>query len=623
MRQQSSNWPCAVRAPLAQLLAGPARQRMRQAVGAVVVVYALYLCLTLSTAANARGGASSEVHRSEWAGTGTATAGQHHRSGASAAVEQGGQQRGPQGQPRTVPRVRRGGRNDEAAGGDSGDDDEGDLRFVVDDTSLVAVRVYVDDLEVAMDRGTARRRAARLAQRRAWHHDCLVDADALEHEPAEIAQLEHNEEQLRHHAFLLHRVTEGLRRSRGLYSASASGTERGWIETFARPVRRLLKRTTYTTFAAERPYWRLVEDANASWPLLARALVRVGMEDAPGAGDSTALMASYVVVEEPYDWALFAPFVPIFVAWEDQWTTTSAQTPLFVGAQLLPHLESGVQYVTLAQRHSGLYLQDMAHFRSVLRNVLVLSPGGRGHVPIPLLLRELPVAAQPAWGSHLHTVSFVGTVRPGVRQVVMDATATALGHRFVHGFVEGTGWQEAMSSTLYQLAPRGVGPTSFRLYEAIQLGLVPIYVWEGVRWLPYAPGTPRSAAASPAASLSPSAPPAPQAGAPEMPSPAAAPGLPRAAAASAAQLQAALSSGSAMWDELGFVLHVDDYPAFLASMAGRLATDKELYERKRAAVLRYREAYFTYRGLWQQVLALFDDPRTAELRCVRQPPLTL
>lgn len=32
---------------------------------------------------------------------------------------------------------------------------------------------------------------------------------------------------------------------------------------------------------------------------------------------------------------------------------------------------------------------------------------------------------------------------------------------------------------------RRFGPTSFRLYESLQLGLIPIYLWERYSWLPY------------------------------------------------------------------------------------------------------------------------------------------
>lgn len=47
-------------------------------------------------------------------------------------------------------------------------------------------------------------------------------------------------------------------------------------------------------------------------------------------------------------------------------------------------------------------------------------------------------------------------------------------------------WQGAFAKAALVLAPRGFGPTSYRLYEALQAGSVPVYVWgDGVEWLPY------------------------------------------------------------------------------------------------------------------------------------------
>ncbi len=46
-------------------------------------------------------------------------------------------------------------------------------------------------------------------------------------------------------------------------------------------------------------------------------------------------------------------------------------------------------------------------------------------------------------------------------------------------------WQHIMEASTFAFCPRGWRPTSFRLFEAIQLGAIPIYVWEEERWLPY------------------------------------------------------------------------------------------------------------------------------------------
>merc|ERR1712151_125533 len=35
------------------------------------------------------------------------------------------------------------------------------------------------------------------------------------------------------------------------------------------------------------------------------------------------------------------------------------------------------------------------------------------------------------------------------------------------------------------LCPRGYGRTSFRLFESLQMGLIPIYIFSDVPWVPY------------------------------------------------------------------------------------------------------------------------------------------
>ena len=52
-------------------------------------------------------------------------------------------------------------------------------------------------------------------------------------------------------------------------------------------------------------------------------------------------------------------------------------------------------------------------------------------------------------------------------------------------FGYGPGWEETMGASVFSLCPRGLGPTSFRIYEAMSLGSIPVYIWEKWKWLPY------------------------------------------------------------------------------------------------------------------------------------------
>jgi hypothetical protein len=52
-------------------------------------------------------------------------------------------------------------------------------------------------------------------------------------------------------------------------------------------------------------------------------------------------------------------------------------------------------------------------------------------------------------------------------------------------FGRGPNWEEIMGRSVFSLCPRGLGPTSFRLYESMSMGSIPIYVWDKAKTLPY------------------------------------------------------------------------------------------------------------------------------------------
>ena len=102
-------------------------------------------------------------------------------------------------------------------------------------------------------------------------------------------------------------------------------------------------------------------------------------------------------------------------------------------------------------------------------------------IPIPLLKQEL----HPSFVEKKRLGTFVGTIGTEYGKTETRPRLLAL----YNGTFEFSGyredWPAFMESGHFSLAPRGYGPTSFRLYESLQLGLIPIYVWERFYWLPY------------------------------------------------------------------------------------------------------------------------------------------
>lgn len=117
-------------------------------------------------------------------------------------------------------------------------------------------------------------------------------------------------------------------------------------------------------------------------------------------------------------------------------------------------------------------------------DTLVFSPGRTEampeQIPIPLTCSRIPSRATRR---QTYLASFVGSLTHPVRRTLHETWAND--RRFIFAVQE---WRrdvpaemfhrflEATSASRFALCPRGYGPTSFRLYEAMQLGAVPVYI---------------------------------------------------------------------------------------------------------------------------------------------------
>lgn len=114
------------------------------------------------------------------------------------------------------------------------------------------------------------------------------------------------------------------------------------------------------------------------------------------------------------------------------------------------------------------------------RNVLVFSAGGWGDVPIPWL-KGSPAFTCPPKDIPL---SFVGRIdgasdATGVRSKMYAALKdNAL-------FSQGKDWRRTMGRSTFSLCPRGLGRATFRLYESLSVGSIPVNIWDDIEWLPY------------------------------------------------------------------------------------------------------------------------------------------
>lgn len=110
--------------------------------------------------------------------------------------------------------------------------------------------------------------------------------------------------------------------------------------------------------------------------------------------------------------------------------------------------------------------------------------GGIGDDPIPLTTERHPIKGF----NKSVFVSFLGSVATHpIRKQMFDALKNE--DMFIVEDVytkrENTPhFAEVTEKSCFTLCPRGYGRTSFRLYEAMQLGSVPVYISD-IHWLPY------------------------------------------------------------------------------------------------------------------------------------------
>jgi hypothetical protein len=176
-----------------------------------------------------------------------------------------------------------------------------------------------------------------------------------------------------------------------------------------------------------------------------------------------------------------------------------------------------------------------------------------------------------------------------------------------------------MRASALQLAPSGSNPTSFRLYEALQMGLVPVFLYEELLETPFLPYNDFEPIVVDKSALTSQ--------------------MQREAIVADKKLEGAAAealllgpqvgtvgsvAGAAeprLWHKVAVVLRERDLPDFYAALPALIA-NKTWWEGKTKMVAAARDSYFTYAAVMRHIYALLRDPASAELKC-QQPPIHL
>ena len=171
-------------------------------------------------------------------------------------------------------------------------------------------------------------------------------------------------------------------------------------------------------------------------------------------------------------------YLPIF--WTNYYVKYGFKKSKEINKFLKSNIDINKKYFTIVQSDYGI-LEDISN------NVLVFGSGGKGNVPIPLLCDKHPVKED---ANRDILCSFVGVVNNASnnKNQVRTKMFNALKDNKDFVIKEANGntplFEDLMNRSIFSLCPRGYGKTSFRLYEAIQMGSIPIYIYDDI-WLPY------------------------------------------------------------------------------------------------------------------------------------------
>lgn len=144
-------------------------------------------------------------------------------------------------------------------------------------------------------------------------------------------------------------------------------------------------------------------------------------------------------------------------------------------------------YFTIVQHDDGCQLL-------LPRNMIVFG-ACKGNVPLPLIYEDTTerLLRYPRLTKDL-LASFVGTytthpIRGKMYNALFaqDSIECRVKSKWDKDVVEedANAFLELTSRSAFCLAPRGYGRSSFRFFEAMLLGAIPVYLWDDQEWLPY------------------------------------------------------------------------------------------------------------------------------------------
>ena len=177
---------------------------------------------------------------------------------------------------------------------------------------------------------------------------------------------------------------------------------------------------------------------------------------------------------------LFDSYVPVF--WTELQNTHSFDRNKI--QQLLDDLPKEIPLFTVVQHDDGIAFTTPS-------NLITFAMGGTGSIPVPMIYDNLVLFDDYKTNIKNIFCSFVGSNTHHCREKMMNIMETKTDVLIICNT-----WTNVIeedrkllflnitSKSRFTLCPRGYGKTSFRMYEALRLNSIPVYIYDDL-WLPY------------------------------------------------------------------------------------------------------------------------------------------
>jgi hypothetical protein len=204
---------------------------------------------------------------------------------------------------------------------------------------------------------------------------------------------------------------------------------------------------------------------------------------------------------EQYFLDFYLKNIDIFEKLDRQYIPVTWTDVYLKAMNVVPELQKEINNLDRSKKYFTVSQHDDAPFQKFPPNTIHFSAGGNmpNTIPIPLICSEIPnkpVVEKDIFCSFVGSITDAGTgwgkvahqIRMKMLEVLIDKPEYVLKPKNWSEEVKNERQDLFLNTTArskFTLCPRGYGATSFRLYESMQLGSVPVYIYFQRPFLPF------------------------------------------------------------------------------------------------------------------------------------------